>query len=152
MLQVTSWLWQYEDCVFSSLSTCTSAVERPSKMADRFERHEQAREEMSHGSPVWTRVLAIGSKHPPARERGYIPQGNLWSYLHGQGEDMRKWNGKPTCALAAWVHELRGRTTITGNPSRINATPVSSGQVFRQTRRADVTSYPLEVPSVHIYK
>lgn len=33
---------------------------------------------------------------------------------------MRKWNGKPTCALAAWVHELRGKTTTTENPSRIS--------------------------------
>lgn len=41
-------------CFF--LSTCTSAVERLSKIVDRTERLEQAREEMSHGRPIWTRV------------------------------------------------------------------------------------------------
>lgn len=47
---------------------------------------------------------------------------------------MRKWNENPTCALEAWVHELRGRTTTAGHPSRINATPVCSGQFLRKGR------------------
>lgn len=57
---------------------------------------------------------------------------------------MRKWDGKPTCSLGAWICELKGRTTTTGNSLMINAASVSSGQVLRQNRKADVTSEPLE--------
>lgn len=55
-----------------------------------------------------------------------------------------KWDGDSICAPAVQVHELRGKTTTTGNSSRIQADPVSSGQVLGQNRRANVTSDPLE--------
>ena len=65
-------------------------------------------------------------------------------YLHDYGEDMKKWDGKPTSDLAEQVYELVGRTTTAGNASSINAFLVSCGQILRQNRRADVTSDPLE--------
>lgn len=51
-------------------------MERLSKMADRFERPEQVREEMSHGLPVWNRFLANETKRLAFQDRGYTPQGN----------------------------------------------------------------------------
>lgn len=55
-----------------------------------------------------------------------------------------KWDGNLTYAPAAQVHKLRGKTTTTGNASRIKADPVSSGQILRQNRRANVASDALD--------
>lgn len=53
--------------LFSSLPTCSLAVERLSKTPDRFKRLKKTGE-MSHALPVWTRVFAIeiygGSVYP----------------------------------------------------------------------------------------
>ena len=54
---------------------------------------------------------------------------------------MRKWDGKPTSVLDARVRELRGKTITNEGSSRKNATPVSSKQFPRQSKRA---SDPLE--------
>ena len=62
--------------------------------------------------------------------------GTLWFYLRDHGEDMRKWDRKPTSVLDARVRELKGKTTRKGDSSRKDAAPVS-----RQSRRA---SDPLE--------
>lgn len=50
-------------------------------------------------------------------------------------EDIRKWDGKLTSALAVWACELNvwKKTTI-GNSSQTNATPLFSGQVLREKR------------------
>lgn len=58
------------------------------------------------------------------------------------GEDMRKWDRKPTLTLQA--HELQGKTTTNGGSSRKVAAPVSGGQLPRQSRRADFTPDPTE--------
>ena len=52
---------------------------------------------------------------------------------------MRKWDGKPTSVLNAWVRELREKNTTKGDSTRKNAGPVS-----KQSRRADLISDPLE--------
>ena len=57
---------------------------------------------------------------------------------------MKKWDGKPTSVLDARVHELKGKSTTEGDSSRKNVAPVSSRQFSRQSRRADLTSDPLE--------
>ncbi|RMC19127.1 hypothetical protein DUI87_03731 [Hirundo rustica rustica] len=90
-----------------------------------------------------TRVSAIRSRCPPARERGYTPQGNLWSFLREHGEDMRKWDGKPISSLAACVRELKRETPTTKSSSRVKAAPVSQAQNSRQYRKDDMTD-PLE--------
>lgn len=61
--------------------------------------------QVPHAPPVQTRVY--GEQMPPAQERGGTPRDNLWFYLPDRGEDMRRWDGKPTSALAAQVCELR---------------------------------------------
>ncbi|KAF4787406.1 hypothetical protein TURU_171239 [Turdus rufiventris] len=67
------------------------------------EEMKRMREEMRKISAAPVRVTApkVRVQHPPARERGYTPQADLWFFLHDHGKDMGKWDGKPTSALAA---------------------------------------------------
>ena len=93
----------------------------------------------SYSPPVQTNISAIRSEHSSDQEREYrryTPRGTLWFYLRDHGEDMRKWDRKPTSVLDARVRELKGKTTRKGDSSRKDAAPVS-----RQSRRA---SDPLE--------
>ncbi|RMB97393.1 hypothetical protein DUI87_26121 [Hirundo rustica rustica] len=104
---------------------------------------KELKEEIYHISPEPTRVSAIRSRYPPARERGYTPRGNLWSFLREHGEDMRNWDGKPTSSLAARVRELKRETPTTKSSSRANTAPVSKAQNPRQYKKNDMTD-PLE--------
>jgi len=61
-------------------------------------------------------------------ERNGTCHGVKWFFLCDQGEDMRKWDGKPTDDLEARVHELKKKM-----PKR-NVTPVSSEEFSRQGR------------------
>jgi len=113
-------LRQYEESVSSSL---VSTVEKLSREV------RQIKENISYSPPVWASVSAIWGKGFSAQEteyRGYTPRGTLWFYLCDHGEDMRKWDGKPTSSLEASVRELRGKTITKGDSVRKNAAPVSS--------------------------
>ncbi|XP_051624901.1 uncharacterized protein LOC127461275 [Manacus candei] len=143
----------YEDTVTAPLRAHVSSVE--TKLAEHVrnleekieEGHQKLREEIKEGifhiSPGRTRVSAIRSQRPPAKERRYTPRGDLWFYLREHGEDMRKWDGKPTSSLAARVRELKRGTNTIKNSSRVNVAPVSRGQDSRRYRNDD-TSDPLE--------
>ncbi|GAB0208253.1 hypothetical protein GRJ2_003291000 [Grus japonensis] len=134
------WLadWQYEESLSSSL---VSAVEKLSQDV------RQLKEDISYSPPAQTRISAARSKHSSAPERGYrgyTPRGILWFYLCDHGEDMRKWDGKPTSTLWARVRELQGKTAVQRDSSRKNAAPVSTGQPPRSSERPDRTYDPLE--------
>jgi len=104
---------------------------------------------MSNSLPVWTSISGIRSLCSSAQGRGYrgyTPHGILWFYLHDHGEDITKWDGKPTSNLEAGVHESQGKTMTNGGSSRKIAAPVSSGQFPRQSRKADLISDPVEGP------
>ncbi|GAB0208487.1 hypothetical protein GRJ2_003314400 [Grus japonensis] len=136
--EVAGRLRQYEESLSSSL---VSAVEKLSREV------QQLREDMSYSPPVRTSVSAIQSKHFSPQERGYgayTPRGTLWFYLCDHGEDMRKWDGKPTSMLQARVHELQSKTATKGNSSRKNVAPVSSGQFPRPSGRPTHMYDPLE--------
>ncbi|GAB0202683.1 hypothetical protein GRJ2_002733900 [Grus japonensis] len=136
--EVAGRLWQYEESLSSSL---VSAVEKLSQDV------RQLKEDISYSPPVQTRIAAVRSKHSSAPERGYrayTPRGILWFYLRDHGEDMRKWDGKPTSTLRARVHELQGKTAVQRDSSRKNAAPVSTGQPPRSSERPDRTYDPLE--------
>jgi len=108
---------------------------------------QQNKENMSYSPPVRARISAIRGKRSSAQERGYrgyTPWGILWFYLRDHGEDMRKWDGKPTSSLEARVRELRGKTVTKGDCARRNAAPVSSGQLSREGRQFDLDFDPLE--------
>jgi len=131
-------LWPYEENLFSSL---ISTVEKSSQKV------QQIKENMSYSPPAQASVSATRSKCVSAQERGYrgyTPRVSLWFYLHDYGEDMSKWDGKPTSALEVQVHELQGKAITKGDSVRKNATPVSSGQFPTQSRKLDLTSDPLE--------
>ena len=137
MDEMAGQLRQYKESLSSSLWACVSAVEKLSQEFQKF------KEDMSSSPPVWSSISAIRSEHSSAQEREYrryTPRGTLWFYLRDHREDMRKWDGKPTSTL----HELQAKITTEGDSSRKNATPVSSGQFPRQSRRADLISDPLE--------
>jgi len=128
-------LRQYEESLSSSL---VSAVE---KLVKQLEKNT------SYSPPVRASVSAIRGKRFSAQEReygGYTPRGTLWFYLHDHGEDMRKWDGKPTSSLEARVRELRGKTITKGDSLRKKATPVASSQLSRPGRQFDFDSDPLE--------
>uniref|UniRef100_A0A8U8AWS9 Uncharacterized protein n=1 Tax=Geospiza parvula TaxID=87175 RepID=A0A8U8AWS9_GEOPR len=44
---------------------------------------------------------------------GTPPRAELWAFLRESGEDMRRWDGEPTAALAQWVRDLKRRGSIT---------------------------------------
>ncbi|TRZ20737.1 hypothetical protein HGM15179_006401 [Zosterops borbonicus] len=137
----------YEDTVTAPVRTHVSSVETRlaeqvrSLIEEGHQKLKKLKEEIYHISPEPTRVSAIRSRRPPARERGYTPRGNLWSFLREHGEDMKKRDGKPTSALAARVRELKRGTPTTRSPSRIKVAPVS--QNSRRYRNDDMTD-PLE--------
>jgi len=131
-------LRQYEESLSSSI---VSAVEKLARGV------RQIKENMSYSPPVRASVSAISSKRFSAQERenrGYTPRGTLWFYLRDHGEDMRKWDAKPTSSLEARVSELRGKTITKGDSVRKNAPPVSSSQLSRPGRQFDLDSDPLE--------
>ncbi|KAK4806450.1 hypothetical protein QYF61_021342 [Mycteria americana] len=93
-------------CEESISSSLVSAVEKLSRKVQRLE-------DMSYSPPIRTSVSAIRSQHSSAQGRGYrgyTPRGTLRFYLRDHGEDMRKWDGKPTSTLEARVRELQGKT------------------------------------------
>lgn len=59
---------------------------------------------------------------------------------------MKKWDGKPTSVLDAWIRELQGKMITNGGSSRRIAAPVSGGQCERCARwseRANLTPDPM---------
>lgn len=70
---------------------------------------------------------------PPAKERGYTLQDNLWFFPQEHGEDMRKWDRKPTSSLATWLHELKRGTMTTRSSSRVNAALIDKMSLIDKT-------------------
>ena len=100
--EVASMLQQYE-YPSSSLWACVSAME---KLVQQIKEKETS---STAPPPVQTRISSIASKHSSAQERGGSGYTSLiipWFNMHDHGEDMRKWNGKPTLILQAWICEL----------------------------------------------
>ncbi|KAK4811190.1 hypothetical protein QYF61_019821 [Mycteria americana] len=139
--EAASNLREYEESISSSF---VSAVRELSQEFRQF------KEDLSYSLPIRTGVSAIRSQRSSAQERGYrgyTPRGTLWFYLRDHGEDMRKWDGKPTSTLEARVRELQGKTIAKGGSSRKTAAPVSSGQFPRQSKRVDFTpDFNEEIP------
>lgn len=120
-----------------SLRACVSAVEKHSEVA------QQLKGNKSSVLSAWTSISDTRSKHFLIQDRryiGYTPRANRWSYLHGHGEDMRKWDGKLTWSLEVWICELRGKAITKESSSWKMTTSVSSGQFFKQSRWSDLIS------------
>ncbi|RMC16645.1 hypothetical protein DUI87_06584 [Hirundo rustica rustica] len=110
----------------------------------REEIREEMRRNSSHVAPVRVTGPRVRAQHPPARERGYTPRADLWYFLRDHGEDMGRWDGKPTSALAARVHELKERNTNGGGPTKTKVASASHDQAARSYRSEADMSDPLE--------
>lgn len=133
-------LREFEDNLTPSI---ISAVE---KLSQEFKQLRDDLSDLSSSPRVPTHVSAINRRRPTARERKYrryTPRATLWFYLRDHGEDMRKWDGKPTSALEQRVRELKRRTMVKDDPPRKAAAPVSGEQFPRWSERADFTPAPV---------
>ena len=79
-------------------------------------------------APVRASYSKVTAQCPPASERGYSPRADLWFFLCDHGEDMGKWDGKPTSVLAALVCKLREGCTNQGRSTKVKAASTSHNQ------------------------
>ncbi|TRZ08377.1 hypothetical protein HGM15179_018728 [Zosterops borbonicus] len=95
---VANKLRNYESMISGPMQAHVSAVVNELKEEFKEEMREM-REEVRkiNAAPVQVTGPKVRPQHPPARERGYTPQTDLWSFLRNHGEDM----GNP---LLSWQH------------------------------------------------
>ncbi|RMC18149.1 hypothetical protein DUI87_05030 [Hirundo rustica rustica] len=96
-------LQNYESIISSPMQAQVSAVAKELREEIR-EKVEEMRRNSSQVAPVQVTGPRIRAQWPPTRERGYTPQADLWFFLSDHGEDMGRWDGKPT---SAWQHGQR---------------------------------------------
>ncbi|XP_041875974.1 uncharacterized protein LOC121660630 [Corvus kubaryi] len=142
---VANRLRHYDSMINGPLKAHVSAVVQDLK-EEMKEKMEEMREEMRRVSVAPVRVTGpqVRACRPPARERGYTPRAELWFFLCEHGEDMRRWDGKPTSALAARVHELKEGGTNRGGSAKVKVASASRDRAARHYRREDDMSDPLE--------
>ncbi|RMC16022.1 hypothetical protein DUI87_08229 [Hirundo rustica rustica] len=115
------------------------------KMEEVTEKMEEMmRRNSSHVALVRVTGPRVRAQRPPARERGYTPRADLWYFLRDHGEDMGRWDGKPTSALAARVCELKERNTNRGGSTKMKVASTSHDQAARYYRSEDDMSDPRE--------
>ena len=133
-------LREFEDNLTPSI---ISAVE---KLSQEFKQLRDDLSDLSSSPRVPTHVSAINRRRPAARERRYrryTPRATLWFYLQDHGEDMRRWDGKPTSALEERVRELKRRAKVKDDHPMKAAASVSGEQVPRWSGRAEFTPAPV---------
>ncbi|RMC13464.1 hypothetical protein DUI87_08537 [Hirundo rustica rustica] len=144
---VANKLRNYESMICGPMQAQVSAVVKELREEMR-EMREEMREEMrrnsSHVALVQVTGPRVRTQSPPARETGYTPQAGLWFFLHDHREDMGRWDGKPTSALAARVCELKERNTSQGGPTKMKVASKSHDQAARYYRSEDDMSDPCE--------
>ncbi|RMC19705.1 hypothetical protein DUI87_03269 [Hirundo rustica rustica] len=135
---VANKLRNYESIISGPMQAQVSAMakELKEKMEEVTEEIREVREEMrknsSHVAPVRVTGPRVRAQRPPARERGYTPRADLWYFLRDCGEDMGRWDGKPTSALAAWLRELKERNTNRGSSTKMKVASTSHDQAASQ--------------------
>ncbi|RMC19012.1 hypothetical protein DUI87_03615 [Hirundo rustica rustica] len=148
---VANKLRNYESVISGPMQAQVSAMakELREEMREMREEVTEKVEEMmkrnsSHVAPVRVTGPRVRAQQPPARERGYIPRADLWFFLRDHGEDMGRWDGKPTSALAARVRELKERNTNRGGSTKMKVASTSHDQAARYYRSEDDMSDPRE--------
>ncbi|KAF4796453.1 hypothetical protein TURU_083929 [Turdus rufiventris] len=139
--------------VTNKLRNCQSMINGPmqvhvsavikSLQEEMREIKEEVRRNSSHTAPVQVTGPKVKAQHPQLRERGYTPQANLWFFLRNHGEDMGKWDGKPTSVPAAHVRQLEGNTNQ-GSSTKVKVASNSHDQGVGYYRREDDLSHSLE--------
>ncbi|RMC19944.1 hypothetical protein DUI87_03512 [Hirundo rustica rustica] len=97
---VANKLRNYESMISGPMQAQVSALAKELR-EEMMEMREEMRRNSSHVAPVRVTGPRVRAQQPPARERGYTPRADLWYFLRDHEEDMRRWDGKPTSALAA---------------------------------------------------
>ncbi|RMC11929.1 hypothetical protein DUI87_11056 [Hirundo rustica rustica] len=148
VLDMAKKLRAYADAVHSPTHARIAAVEtRLQKLKDKIdENHKKLREEIREDllqiSAVQIRGSGSQRRRSPARERGYTPRAELWFFLRDCGENMNRWDGKSTAALAQRVRELKEVKTQRGSSTKREAAPVARSRTARYDD--DDMSDPLE--------
>ncbi|PKU29032.1 rna-directed dna polymerase from mobile element jockey-like [Limosa lapponica baueri] len=107
--EMASRMRQYDDSLSHPLTVAAvekltekteKIIEKNEKQFDKLSRME----ERSCSSPPWTNVAAVRRRCPPMRltqRRQNTLRNILWFCICDYGEDMSKWDKKPTSALRA---------------------------------------------------
>ncbi|RMC03701.1 hypothetical protein DUI87_19693 [Hirundo rustica rustica] len=137
VLDMAKKLRAYADAVHGPTHARIAAVEtRLQKLEDKIdENHKKLREEIREDllqiSAVQIRGSGSQRRRSPARERGYTPRAELWFFLRDCGENMNRWDGKSTAALAQRVRELKEVKTQRGSSTKREAAPVARSRTAR---------------------
>ncbi|RMC09853.1 hypothetical protein DUI87_13640 [Hirundo rustica rustica] len=111
VLDMAKKLRAYADAVHGPTHARIAAVEtRLQKLEDKIdENHKRLREEIRKDllqiSAVQIRGSGTQRRCSPGRERGYTPRAELWFFLRDCGENMNRWDGKSTAALAQRIKQ-----------------------------------------------
>ncbi|RMB88048.1 hypothetical protein DUI87_35560 [Hirundo rustica rustica] len=137
VLDMAKKLRAYADAVHGPTHTRIAALEtRLQKLEDKIdENHKRLREEIREDllqiSAVQIRGSGTQRRRSPGRERGYTPRAELWFFLRDCGENMNRWDGKSTAALAQRVRELKEVKTQRGSSTKREAAPVARSRTAR---------------------
>ncbi|XP_005042583.1 PREDICTED: uncharacterized protein LOC101816049 [Ficedula albicollis] len=141
---VTSQLRNFESMMEAYVSAVVKELEQLKEKIR--EMREEIRRNISHMARMQVTGPKVRAQSPPSRERGYTPRADLWFFLRDHGEDMRRWDGKPTYVLAARVRQLREGSTNQGSSAKVKIASTSHDQGVGYYRREDNLSDPLEGP------
>ncbi|XP_050842378.1 Friend virus susceptibility protein 1-like [Serinus canaria] len=147
VLDMAKKLRAYADVVHGPTHARIAAVETHlQKLEDKIEEnHKKLREEIKEDllqiSAVQIRRPSAQYRNSPDEKRRYTPRAELWFFLRDSGENMRRWDGKSTAALARRVRELKEGRTQRGSSTKREAAPVAHS---RTARYDDDMSDPLE--------
>ncbi|XP_068036774.1 uncharacterized protein [Anomalospiza imberbis] len=142
VLDMAKKLRAYADAVHGPTHARIAAVEtRLQKLEDKIEEsrkklREEIKEDLLQISAVQIRRPAIQRKRSIVGERRYTPRAELWFFLRESGENMRRWDGKSTAALAQRVRELK-------EGKKREAAPVARSRIVRHNDDDDLSD-PLE--------
>ena len=149
VLDMAKKLRAYADAVHGPTHARIAALEtRLQKLEDKIEEnHKRLREEIKEDllqiSAVQIRDPGIQRRRSPDGDRRYTPRAELWFFLRDCGENMRRWDGKSTAALAQRVHELKEGKTQRGSSTKRRAAPVARRQIAKYDDDDDMSD-PLE--------
>ncbi|TRZ10533.1 hypothetical protein HGM15179_016574 [Zosterops borbonicus] len=126
---VANKLRNYESMINGPMQAHISAVIKEFK-----EEMREMREEMKkvNAAPVRVTGPKFSAQHSPARDRGYTPRANLWFFLRDHGEDMGRWDGKPTSVLAARVRQLKEGNSNRGTSTKVKVASTSHDRAAGQ--------------------
>ncbi|TRZ08259.1 hypothetical protein HGM15179_018846 [Zosterops borbonicus] len=149
VLDMAKKLRAYADAVHGPTHARIAAVETQlQKLEDKIEEnHRKLREEIKEDflqiSAVQIRGPGIQRRRSFDGERRYTPRAELWFFLRESGKNMRRWDGKPTAALAQRVRNLKEGRIQRGSLTKQRAAPVVRSQDVKYDVDDDMSD-PLE--------